>query len=787
MSRTKLKIRKNKIGAVLLVLLFGLLFFSLILKYTFIMVTGHSSGQDLTMRASEKYVRNIVNQPVRGKILDRNGEVLAEDIESYKLVAVLDERMSQKGQTPRHVVDKKKTAKALSEIIDMPYKSILKTLNTKKAFQVEFGKAGKDLTFNQKKSIEKLKLPGLTFFAEKKRFYPNGNFASHLIGYAEKNPDTNQIQGMLGVEKIFDTYLSGKAGKTSFKQDIWQYVLPKSGDVIPAVNGDNVKLTIDKNIQIFVEDSLDAMVKRYEPKDLFAVVADAKTGEILGYSQRPTFNPQTRENFGEKWANNLYQNTYEPGSTFKTYGLAAAIEEGKYHANEKYKSGERKIGDSVISDWNDVGWGMISMNKGFQLSSNVLMMKLQDDVGEDKMKAYYEKFGFGKSTHSLFDSEVTGNISWGDELSKKVSAFGQSTTVSPAQMIQAETAIINDGTMLKPYFVQDIVSPDKSVVYKGERKVVGHPISKSTAHKTMDALYDVVYGSEMHAYSYRIDDYKIAGKTGTAQVPDTKNGGYVKGYQPYMVSFMGYAPAKNPRVIIYYGMSLAQKNAGEAYNLGVSNGYKPLMENTLKYLDVGTSKDKNKKLSHEVKDMTGLTVEKAKQKIEDAGFKPIVLGGGEKVIAQLPLKQELLSGDRVFLLTDGKLTMPDMTSWSKRDLLMFEQLTQIKVQFDGSGYVVKQSIDPNSQVSKGDKVVVSMDSLDPLKQSPAYDNIIDANKKDEEKQLKQQLEDELKRQSNDKQSSGDSKTTEQPTTEANTTASNTSEESTTETKSSESN
>ncbi|WP_414053986.1 penicillin-binding transpeptidase domain-containing protein [Macrococcus equi] len=765
MSRTKLKIRKNKIGAVLLVLLFGLLFFSLILKYSFVMVTGHSSGQDLTMRASEKYVRSIVNQPVRGKILDRNGEVLAEDIDSYKLVAVLDKRMSQKGKPPRHVVDKKKTAKALSKIIDMPYKSILKTLKTKKAFQVEFGKAGKDLTFNQKKSIEQLKLPGLTFFSEKKRFYPNGNFASHLIGYAEKNPDTNQIQGMMGSEKIFDTYLSGKAGKTSFKQDIWQYVLPKSGNVVPAVNGDNVSLTIDKNIQIFVEDSLDEMVKRYAPKDLFAVVTDAKTGEILGYSQRPTFNPETRENFGEKWANNLYQNTYEPGSTFKTYGLAAAIEEGKYHPKEKYKSGEREVAGSVISDWNDVGWGMISMNKGFQLSSNVLMMKLQDDVGEDKMKRYYEKFGFGKSTHSLFDSEVTGHISWGDELSKKVSAFGQSTTVSPAQMLQAESAIVNDGKMLRPYFVKDIVTPDKSIVYKGERKVVGQPISKSTAHKTMDALYDVVYGSEMHAYNYRIDDYKIAGKTGTAQVPDTKNGGYVKGYQPYMVSFMGYAPAKNPRVIIYYGMSLAQKNAGEAYNIGVSKGYKPLMENTLKYLNVGATKDKDKKLSQNVEDVTNMNAEKASGIIEGAGFMPVTLGDGNKVIGQLPLNTEMLKGDKVLLLTDGKISMPDVTGWSKRDLLMLEQMTNIKIQFDGSGYVVKQSVAPNTALKKGDKVMVSMDSLDPLKQSPAYDNIIDANKKDEEKALKKQLEEEALKQDKNNASDVKDKTIEENTTE----------------------
>ncbi|UBH13953.1 penicillin-binding transpeptidase domain-containing protein [Macrococcus armenti] len=745
MSRSRLKLKKNKIGAVLLIMLFGLLFFSLIFKYSFIMLTGQSSGQDLVMRASEKYVRNIVNQPERGKILDRNGQILAEDIESYKLVAVLDERISKGSKKPKHVVDKKKTAKALSKIIDMKEKEIYKVLSNKKAFQVEFGKAGRDLTFEQKQSIQNLNVPGLTFFSEKKRFYPNGNFASHLIGLAEKNGDTNVMTGMLGTEKIFDTYLAGKPGKTTFKQDIWNYVLPKSGNVIPAQNGDNVQLTIDKNIQIFVEDSLDMMVARYKPKDIFAVVMDAKTGEILGSSQRPTFNPETREGFGEKWANDLYQNTYEPGSTFKTFGLAAAIQEDKFNPKEKYKSGERDINGITISDWNDVGWGMISMNRGFQLSSNVLMMKLQDEVGIDKMKTYYEKFGFGSSTHSLFDSEATGHISWGDELSQKVSAFGQSTTVTPAQMLQAQSAVLNDGNMLKPYFVSSIKDQDKQLIYKGKKEIVGKPITKTTAHKTMDQLYDVVYGKEMHAYNYRLDDYKVAGKTGTAQVPDTEKGGYVQGANPYMVSFMGHAPANDPKVVIYYGMSLAQKNDAEAYALGVSKGYKPLMENTLKYLNVGSKASAKEQLVFNAPDTESDATEKAIEKLEKASLMPIQIGKGEKVIAQLPVKDtKLLKDDKVFILTDDNITMPDVSGWSKRDLLMLKTLTGIEISFKGSGYAVKQSIDPGTAIKKGDKLKIELDSLDPIKQSPVYKDVLNEKLQQEKEMLKKQIEAEHK-------------------------------------------
>ncbi|MDJ1088671.1 penicillin-binding protein [Macrococcoides caseolyticum] len=749
MSRSKLKLKKNKIGAVLLIMLFGLLFFSLIFKYGMIMLTGKSSGQDLEMRASEKYVRNIVNQPERGKILDRNGQVLAEDIESYKLVAILDKRFSEGSKKPRHVVNKKKTAKALADIIDMDEKDIYKVLSNKKAFQVEFGKAGKDLTFEQKQKIQNLKMPGLTFFSEKKRFYPNGNFASHLIGFAEKNGDTNVMTGMLGSEKIFDSYLSGKPGKTTFKQDIWNYVLPKSGNVVPAQDGDDVTLTIDKNIQIFVEDSLDMMVKRYKPKDIFAVVMDAKTGEILGSSQRPTFNPQTREGFGEKWANDLYQNTYEPGSTFKTFGLAAAIEENQYDPKAKYESGEREIDGITISDWNDVGWGTITMSKGFQLSSNVLMMKLQDKVGIDKMKTYYEKFGFGRSTQSLFDSEASGHISWNDELSQKVSSFGQSTTVTPAQMLQAESAIVNEGKMLKPYFVKSIKSQDNNNIYTGKKDITGQPISKSTAQKTMQQLYEVVNGKEMHAINYGLKDYKVAGKTGTAQVPDTEKGGYVQGANPYMVSFMGYAPAKDPEVIIYYGMSLAQKNDAEAYAQGVSKGYTPLMENTLKYLNVGSPDKDNAKLIFNTPDVIGSKDDKASTEIENASLKPVRIGNGRTVTNQLPAKgTKLLADDKVFILTEGAKVMPDITGWSKRDLLMFSTLTGIEIQFKGNGYAINQSIDVNNPIKQGDKLTVELDSLDPLKQSPVYNDVIKAQLQQEKEVLKEQIKDEKQKNSN---------------------------------------
>ncbi|WP_239748047.1 MULTISPECIES: penicillin-binding transpeptidase domain-containing protein [unclassified Mammaliicoccus] len=711
----KIKIKKNKIGAVLLVSFFGLLFFILAVRYSYLMISGHSAGEDLAYRASEKYLRQTVAEPERGKIYDRNGKVLAEDTDSYKLVAILDKKMSEASDKPRHVKDKKKTAKALAKILDMDEDDILDKLKTKNAFQVEFGQKGKDLTYKQKTQIEKLKLPGLTFETEKKRFYPNGNFASHLIGLADKDPDTNKLKGVSGAEKVFDSYLKGKTGKNSYKQDIWGMLVPNSEDSIKAQNGDDVHLTLDSNIQVFVENALDEMVDRYEPKDLFAVVMDAKTGEILGYSQRPTFNPDTKKDFGKKWANDLYQNTYEPGSTFKTYGLAAAIEEGKFEPNKKFKSGHREIDGFKIYDWNDDGWGNIPMTTGFTYSANTLMMKLQDLVGADKAKAYYEKFGFGKKTGGLFDSEAPGNIAFDNELQRKTSSFGQSTTVTPIQMLQAETAIINQGNMLEPYYVKSIQNKESNeTIKKGEKKVVGNPISKDTAKKTMTELDKVVNSKESHATNYKIDGYRVAGKTGTAQVPDTKNGGYVDGANPYFVSFMGYAPAKDPEVVVYAGMSLAQKRDLEAYEYGVSRGFNPIMENTLKYLDVEETEGKAKTNESDVPDVVNMSTQKATDAIKGKKLEPIVIGKGDKIKKQIPLKgKNVQDKERILLVTDGEMTMPDTENWTKRDLLKLQEATGIEVESEGSGYVSEQSVSQNQTIKSGTKVKFTLSNNHP--------------------------------------------------------------------------
>lgn len=707
-------IKQSKIGAVLLVLGFGLLFFTLVLRYSYIMLTGHSSGEDLIMKANEKYLVQSQEQPERGKIYDRNGKVLAEDVERYKVVAIVDKKASEGSEKPKHVKDKKETAKKLATVIDMSEEDIEKRLDNKKAFQVEFGQKGSDLTYQEKEKIEKMNLPGVTLYPETERFYPNGNFASHLIGIAQKDADTGELNGAMGVEKIFDSYLSGQKGALSYIHDIWGYIAPNTKKEKTPQRGDDVHLTIDSNIQVFVEEALDGMVEHYKPKDLFAVVMDADTGEILAYSQRPTFNPETGEDFGEKWANDLYQNTYEPGSTFKNFGLAAAIEEGEFKPDKKYTAEPKEVMGSKISDWNKVGWGEIPMSLGFTYSSNTLMMHLQDLVGSDKMKEWYEKFGFGESTNGMFDGEATGDIAWDNEAQQKTSAFGQSTTVTPVQMLQAQSAFYNEGNMLKPWFIDSVSNPvSNDTFYKGEKEIAGKPIKKDTAKKVRTEMDKVVNSEKSNAKNYRIDGYEIEGKTGTAQVADPDNGGYVEGENPYFVSFIGDAPKDDPEVVVYAGMSLAQKNDQEAYESGVSKAFKPIMENTLKYLNVGdkNSKDKSDVKYSKVPDVEGQETQKAQDKVNSKSLEPIVIGDGEKITKQsVTADKEVLPNSRVLLLTDGDVTMPNMSGWTKEEVVAFEKLTNTKVTTKGSGFVSEQSITEGQKISKKDKIEVTLSS-----------------------------------------------------------------------------
>ncbi|MFJ7728929.1 penicillin-binding protein [Neobacillus sp. NPDC097160] len=717
------------VGAAILFGIFGLLFFVLICRYFSIQITGEVSGQPLAAKAQQKYGREGTLQAERGIIFDRNGELVAEDTAAYTLIAILDKKMTTNSKKPKHVKDPGKTAQELSKYIKMDETEIYKILTTgkeNKRFQVEFGKAGRDISYDIKKKIEGLELPGITFSRDSKRFYPNGIFASHLVGYAERvkqkdgtdvkqKDGTYKTEGRMGIEKAFNDELTGENGKINYESDLWGYILPDGKEKItPAQDGNDIYLTIDKKIQTFLEDAMDNVVKEYKPKKIIAVVADPKTGEILAMGQRPSFQPKTKEGIEKSWHNEAVETSFEPGSTMKIFTLAAAIQENKFDPNEQYESGSYRVTDKdkAIHDHNGSGWGTITYLEGVQRSSNVAFAKIaKEKLGFDTFREYLTKFGFDKPTGIELPDETSGKIQYTYPSEKITTAYGQGTAITPIQQIQAATAIANDGKMLKPKVVEKIVNHDTGeTIKKLSPEVVSTPISAETAKQVRDILETVVTSPKGTGGRYKIDGYSVAGKTGTANIPGP--GGYLKGVNNYMFSFLGMAPKDDPKLIVYVAVQqpeLVGDDAGQGA-IPVSAIFNPVMKNSLHYLNIQPSM-LEKAVVNKLSNLNGQTTEEAVKNLKDHGFETVVLGKGSKVVGQLPKAgTTILEGEKVIIQTDGDLTAPDMTGWSLRDVMKIANLTGVKLNSKGKGYVTQQNIQPNAILHSGDFLIVDFKS-----------------------------------------------------------------------------
>jgi penicillin-binding protein 2B len=707
-------------GAAILFVIFGLLFFVLLFRYYSIQITGEVGGQPLAAKAQQKYNREGTLAAARGEIFDRNGEVIAEDTAAYTLIAIVDKKMTTNPKKPQHVKNPRKTAKELAKYIQMDETEIYSILTkgiSKGRFQVEFGKAGKDITHQTKKEIEALELPGITFIRDSKRFYPNGMFASHVVGYAdrvEQKDQTYKSIGKMGIEKSLNTELTGVDGKINYESDLWGYLLPDGKEKItPAQNGNDVYLTIDKKIQTFLEDAMNKVAKEYKPKKIIAIVADPKTGNILAMGQRPSFHPKTKEGIDKSWHNEAVETSFEPGSTMKIFTLAAAVQENVFNPNEYYQSGSYQVTkkDKAIHDHNGSGWGSISYLEGVQRSSNVAFAKIaKEKLGFEKFREYLTKFGFDKPTGIELPDETSGKIQFTYPIEKITTAYGQGTAITAIQQIQAATAIANGGKMLKPHVVEKIVNHDTGETIKEvSPEVVSTPISAETASKVRDILETVVTSPKGTGGRYKIEGYSVAGKTGTANIPGP-NGKYIKGVNGYMFSFLGMAPKDDPKLIVYVAVQEPELEGLEAGQgaLPVSGVFNPVMQNSLHYLNIQPSVLEKASIN-KMANLKGHSVSETVKDLKEKGFETVVLGNGTEIVGQLPKAgTTILEGEKVILQTNGELTAPDMTGWSLRDVMKVANLAGLKLNSKGKGYVDQQNIKPKSPLKEGDFLIVDL-------------------------------------------------------------------------------
>lgn len=713
-------------GAILLTVIYGLLFFALFFRFFQIQATGVARGEQLKEQASARHEQYSIIQANRGEILDRNNKVIASDTLSYRIAAVTSEDASENADRDLHVVDPKKTAEVLARHLSLSEEEIEERLRKgqeKKLYQVEFGVRGRDLSHAQvkalRKDLEEAEIYSIRFTEEKKRFYPNNEFASHLIGYAaeeeiEKEGTLQRITvGKMGLEKTFDEQLSGKNGSLNFERDRWGYLFPQKEKVVkPAQDGYNIQLTLEQTIQNLVENEMTEVYKQYNPVAMTLVLADAKTGEILAMSQRPTFDPATREGLSTNWLNEAVEKTIEPGSTMKMFTLAAAIEEGKWRPNDYFKSGQYKVYDRVIRDVNKTGWGTISFLEGFQRSSNVSMAYLLERIGDKRFIEYVHDFGFGQPVGIDLPGEASGIILDTYPAERLTTSYGQGSTVTPIQMIQAATAIANDGKMMKPYLIRSIIDPNKDnkVILENKPEQKGMPISAETAKQVREVLATTVTAPHGTGQPFALGNYDVGGKTGTAQIPKKDGSGYIAGRGQYLYSFLGMAPIDDPKLIMFVSIQQPTLPWNEYGGIPVAKLFTAVMNNSLKHLNV-KPKEVPVVEAKTMPDVKGQSVEEAMQTLAEQGFVPTRIGDGEKVVEQYPSAEaKLPPKSHVLVKAEGLVTLPDFTGWSKKMMLSYKALSNLDIRMSGEGYVVAQSISSGAVVPPDEPIMIQLES-----------------------------------------------------------------------------
>lgn len=684
----KRRLNVNKVRVSKLLIAFILLFFVIVIaRLLYLGISPKIDGIDLKTFVANRNTRKKTTYAKRGTIYDSSSNVLARTINSYTVIAYLSESRSKGFKTPQHVVDKEKTAKELSPILGMSEEAILYLLN-RNAYQVELGPGGRGITELKKEEIEKLKLPGISFISSYKRYYQNDDFASYILGYV-KTTDDGEMIGEMGIEQYYNDMLKGKDGFIVYQQDVNGYKIPNTKEELKeSKDGVDIYLTIDSNIQFFVEKYSKEAYEQYPCDWLFAVVADAKTGALLGSTSYPSFNPNIKNI--TNYLNPLVSFAIEPGSTMKIFTYMATMEKKMYDGNKTFKSGSIKIGENTIYDWKTDGFGEITYDEGFMLSSNVGISYLTKDYFTgSELKEYFKKWGFGQKTGIELPYELTGTLNEKNNKAIEIAnaGFGQGITVTPIQMVQALTMIANNGVMLKPYIVSKIVDEEDALVYEGKRTELGKVASSETVNNIKELMYKVIYNDLYYSTgaSYRMDGYDLIGKTGTAQYTNPYTGRYYYDNVNYIRSFAGMFPKDDPEIIIYVATKKTYTQKG------VSNIVKGLVKDIANYRSIFKNEETNS-TTFKIDDYSNQNLMMVLDNLKDKFKDIVVIGDGDKIVDTYPKNKVVSKDEKIFILTNSKnIEIPDFIGYSKREVDTYKKLTGIDITLEGNGYVYEQN------------------------------------------------------------------------------------------------
>ncbi len=697
----RIKWRALFIGAVL-----TLFFFALMFRVYWVQAV---EAEELLVKAKAMWEQSKVLTPSRGVIYDRNGNVLAQDAPSYT-VAVNPRLIHEEG-VKYDVID------LLAEPLGLDHhegrrklEDLLSRTNANGQLPVqreirnEGWKIDHDVAEKIRERLEEKQLPGVYLLEEPKRYYPSNELAAHILGYQDKEGNA-----VMGLEKLYDEELSGEPGYVHYESDLFGNITPDSKIVYePARDGHSLRLTIDANIQLYIEQALEEVYRKYRPYSATAIAVDPQTMEVLGLANMPTFNPNRYWVFNDyrDFYNHAVSSQYEPGSTFKIVTLAAAVEEGLFDPDETYMSGRIPvpgIPDGIKDHNYGQGWGEITFLEGLKRSSNVAFVKLgYERLGGERLRHYINQFGFGKLTGIDIPGETPGIVNFWRPAEVATASFGQGIAVTAIQQIAAVSAVANGGYLMKPYIVKEIIDSETGkVIRSNEPTKIRQVISEETARQVGQYLETVISDQEMGTgrLAY-IPEYRMAGKTGTAQ--KVENGKYAS--DKWVLSFVGYAPLENPRIALL--VIIDEPDMGGDYRNGgpiIAPVFKEIMSKSLRYLGVasdGPASGMEPELSTvQVPDVEGLTLAAAENEMDKKGLRYEALGSANRIVRQYPEAGELtLPGQTVYLLTEepDKIAFPDLKGKPLIDALQICALLEAECETHGKGYVVSQQVQSGS-------------------------------------------------------------------------------------------
>ena len=713
------------------------LFAVFLVNFAVIIGTGSKFGVNLVKEASKVHQTTRTVPAKRGTIYDRNGTPIAEDATSYNVYAIIDKEYKSANGKILYVEESQysKVAEVFHKYLDMDESYVKEQLSQPNLKQVSFGVKGNGITYANmmsiKKDLEAAKVQGIDFTTSPNRSYPNGKFASSFIGLAQlhENEDgSKSLIGTSGVESSLNSLLAGTDGIITYEKDRLGNIVPGTEQVTrQTVNGKDVYTTLSSPLQSFMESQMDAFQEKVKGKYMNATLVSAKTGEILATTQRPTFDANTKEGLTDDfvWRNILYQSNYEPGSTMKVMTLAAAIDNKTFSGGEYFNSSELKIADATIRDW-DVNDGLsagsiMTYSQGFDHSSNVGMTLLQQKMGDATWLDYLNRFKFGVPTRFGLTDEYSGQLPADNIVDIAMSSFGQGISVTQTQMLRAFTAIANDGVMLEPKFISALYDPNDQTVRKSQREVVGNPVSKEAASLTRENMIlvgtDPVYGTMYNKLTGKpivtVPGQTVSVKSGTAQIADEQNGGYLVGKTNYIFSVVTMHPSENPDFILYVTVQQPEHFSnpwfGEFANpiLERASAMKESLnlQSTAKNLDQVTTTTSYAMPA--TKDYSpGDMAEELRRNL----VQPIVIGSGTKIKdSSVAEGTNLDANEQILLLSDKVEEMPDLYGWSKKNVETFAKWLNLEVEFEGTGEIVKkQSVRSNTALKDLQKIKITL-------------------------------------------------------------------------------